>query len=121
MVVITQVIWTKKFERELRKLRDKTIKDRVKDQIEKVLDNPETGKPLRFALKGERSVYVTPYRLIYAVQGETLYLLRFVGRRSTDSSGNPVSRASCVSRPRHSKDGQKDQVARFKRSSELKE
>jgi mRNA-degrading endonuclease RelE of RelBE toxin-antitoxin system len=82
LVVITQVIWTKKFERELRKLRDKTIKDRVKDQIEKVLDNPETGKPLRFALKGERSVYVTPYRLIYAVQGETLYLLRFERRKT---------------------------------------
>jgi mRNA-degrading endonuclease RelE of RelBE toxin-antitoxin system len=82
LVVITQVIWTKKFERELRKLRDKTIKDRVKDQIEKVLDNPETGKPLRFALKGERSVYVTAYRLIYAVQGETLYLLRFEHRKT---------------------------------------
>jgi mRNA-degrading endonuclease RelE of RelBE toxin-antitoxin system len=82
LVVITQVIWTKKFERELRKLRDKTIKDRVKDQIEKVLDNPETGKTLRFALKGERSVYVTPYRLIYAVQGETLYLLRFEHRKT---------------------------------------
>ncbi len=82
MVVIAQVIWTKKFERELRKLRDKTIKDRVKDQIEKVLDNPEAGKPLRFALKGERSVHVTPYRLIYAVQGETLYLLRFEHRKT---------------------------------------
>ena len=81
MVAVTEVIWTKKFERELRKLRDKPIKDRVKHQIEKVLDNPETGKPLRFALKGERSVYVPPYRLIYAVQGETLYLLRFEHRK----------------------------------------
>ena len=80
MVVITEVVWTRKFERELRKLRDKTLKDRVKDQIEKILDNPETGKPLRFALKGERSVYVPPYRLIYAVQGATLYLLRFEHR-----------------------------------------
>ena len=81
MVVITEVIWTKKFERELRKLRDKTAKDRVKHQIEKILDNRETGKPLRFALKGERSVYVPPYRLIYAVQGATLYLLRFEHRK----------------------------------------
>ena len=81
MVVITEVIWTKKFERELRKLRDKTIKNRVKKQIEKILDNPETGKPLRFALKGERSVHVPPYRLIYAVQGATLYLLRFEHRK----------------------------------------
>ena len=81
MVVITEVVWTRKFERELRKLRDKTLKDRVKDQIEKILDNPETGKTLRFALKGERSVYVPPYRLIYAVQGTTLYLLRFEHRK----------------------------------------
>jgi mRNA-degrading endonuclease RelE of RelBE toxin-antitoxin system len=82
LVVITEVVWTRKFERELRKLRDKTLKDRVKDQIEKILGNPETGKPLRFALKDERSVYVPPYRLIYAVQGETLYLLRFEHRKT---------------------------------------
>jgi len=81
LVVITGVVWTKKFERELRKLRDGTIKDRVKEQIKKILDDPETGKPLRFALKGERSVYVPPYRLIYAAQGSTLYLLRFEHRK----------------------------------------
>lgn len=81
MVVIREVVWTKKFERELRKLKDKTVKDRVKEQIEKILDKPEAGKPLRFALKGERSVYVPPYRLIYAVQGATLYLLRFEHRK----------------------------------------
>jgi addiction module RelE/StbE family toxin len=81
LVAITQVIWTKKFERELRKLRDGTIKDRVKEQIEKILDDPESGKALRFALKGERSVYIPPYRLIYAVQGATLYLLRFEHRK----------------------------------------
>ena len=80
MVAITEVIWTKKFERELRKLKDRTIKDRVKEQIQKTLDNPETGKPLRFTLKGERSIHIPPYRLIYAVQGATLYLLRFEHR-----------------------------------------
>jgi len=82
LVVIREVIWTKKFERELRKLRDKTVKHRVKEQIEKILDNPETGKPLRFGLKGERSIHVPPCRLIYAVQGATLYLLRFEHRKA---------------------------------------
>jgi len=81
LVVIREVVWTKKFDRELRKLRHKTVKDRVKEQIEKILDNPETGKPLRFAPKDERSVYVPPYRLIYAVQGAPLYLLRFEHRK----------------------------------------
>ena len=82
MVVITEVVWTRKFERELRKLRIEALKGRVKDQIEKILDNPETGKPLRFALKSERFVYVPPYRLIHAMQGETLYLLRFEHRKT---------------------------------------
>ena len=81
MVTIKEVIWTKKFEREFRKVRDRTVKGRVKEQISKILDSPETGKPLRFALKGERSLHVPPYRLIYAVQGETLYLLRFEHRK----------------------------------------
>jgi len=81
LVVVREVVWTKKFERELRKLRDGAVKNRVKEQIEKILDNPETGKPLRFALKGERSIYVPPFRLIYAVRGETMYLLRFEHRK----------------------------------------
>ena len=81
MVRIREVVWTKKFEREVRKVRDRAVKDRVKDQIEKILDNPETGKPLRFALKGERSIHIPPCRLIYAVQGATLYLLRFEHRK----------------------------------------
>ncbi len=82
MVKIRQVVWTKKFERELRKLKDRAVKNRVKKQIEKILENPETGKPLRFHLTGERSVYIPPYRLIYSVQGETLYLLRFEHRKA---------------------------------------
>jgi hypothetical protein len=53
----------------------------VKQQIEKILDNPEAGKPLRFVLKDERSVYVPLYRPIYAMQGEMLYLLRFEHRK----------------------------------------
>ncbi len=81
MVKIRQVVWTDKFERELRKLKDRATKERAKKQIEKIIQNSETGKPLRFNLKGERCVYVPPYRLIYAVEGETLYLLRFEHRK----------------------------------------
>ena len=82
MVVIRNVIWTEKFERELKKVKDKTVKGRVKKQIRKILEDPETGKPLRFELKGERSIRIPPYRLIYAVEGDTLYLLRFEHRKA---------------------------------------
>jgi len=81
LVTIREVVWTKKFEREIRKLKDGALKKRVKEQIAKILDAPEAGKPLRFALKGELSIYVEPYRLIYAIKEETLYLLRFQHRK----------------------------------------
>jgi mRNA-degrading endonuclease RelE of RelBE toxin-antitoxin system len=81
LVVVREVVWTRKFERELRKVRDRALKDRVKEQIKKIVDNSDVGKPLRFALKGEHSIYIPPYRLIYSVRNETLYLLRFEHRK----------------------------------------
>jgi mRNA-degrading endonuclease RelE of RelBE toxin-antitoxin system len=81
LVTIRNVIWTDKFERELRKVRDKELKARARKRIKEVVENPEIGKPLRFELKGERSVRIPPYRLIYAVKGDTLYLLRFEHRK----------------------------------------
>lgn len=82
MVAIRTIVWTEKFERELKRLKDKAVKGRVKKQIEKILENPEAGKPLRFELKGERSIYIPPYRLIYASRGDTLYLLRLEHRKT---------------------------------------
>ena len=80
-MVIKEVIWTQKFEDELKKVKDTAIKERTKKQIEKIIKNPEVGKPLRFKLKGERTVYIKPYRLIYSVIGDKLYLLRFEHRK----------------------------------------
>ncbi len=52
-----------------------------KKQIVKVIQGPETGKPLRYNLKGERTVYVKPYRIIYTFAHNILYFLRFEHRR----------------------------------------
>jgi addiction module RelE/StbE family toxin len=82
LVEIRSVIWTQKFEREFRKLKDKAIKDRVRKKIREILEDPEIGKPLRLDLKGERSIRIPPYRLIYAAEGDTLYLLRFEHRKT---------------------------------------
>jgi len=82
LVEIRNVVWTRKFETELKKLRDRAVRERVKKQIEKVLENPEAGKPLRFELRGERSLRIPPYRLIYALEGDTLYLLRLESRKT---------------------------------------
>lgn len=80
-MVITQIIWSDKFKKEVSKIKDSKLKEKLKKQIQNIVESPELGKPLRYDLKGERTVYVKPYRLIYAYQGTVLYLLRFEHRK----------------------------------------
>ncbi len=74
---MVRVVYSKEFEEDVRKIRDNALKKRLIKQVEKILKNPETGKPLRYNLKGERSVYVPPYRLVYALIDDKIFLLRF--------------------------------------------
>ncbi len=54
------------FEKTIRKIKDETLKLRVKKQIQKIIENPNIGKPMRFGRKGTRELYVPPFRLAYA-------------------------------------------------------
>jgi len=85
MVAIRFIIPTDKFERDVR-IKDKGVKDKLQKQIDKVADDPEIGKPLRYNLRGEWSIYVRPYRLIYKVEGDKLILLRFEHRKEVYES-----------------------------------
>lgn len=80
-MVITQIIWSDKFRKEVTKIKDSKLKEKLQKQIQNIVESPELGKPLRYNLKGERTVYVKPYRLIYAYQRTILYLLRFEHRK----------------------------------------
>ena len=53
------------FEKKIKKINDNLLKSKVKTQISKIIDFPEIGKPMRYARKGTREVYVTPFRLSY--------------------------------------------------------
>ena len=81
METIKEIIWTQKLEQDFKKITDRGIQERVERQIRKVTENPDFGKPLRYSLKGEWSIYVRPYRLIYKVEGDKLILLRFEHRK----------------------------------------
>jgi mRNA-degrading endonuclease RelE of RelBE toxin-antitoxin system len=59
---------------------DKFLLIKLQAQIVKIIDNPEIGKPLRYT-RGERSIYVHPFRLIYAIRGDELILLKFDHRK----------------------------------------
>jgi addiction module RelE/StbE family toxin len=81
MVDIKFIVPTEKFEDDVKKIRDKSLKEKLQKQIDKITENPAFGKPLRYSLRGEWSIYVKPYRLIYKVEGDRLILLRFEHRK----------------------------------------
>lgn len=80
-MVITQIIWSDKFKKEVTKINDNKLKEKLTKHIQNLVEDPELGKPLRYDLKGERTVHVKPYRLIYTYHGTVLYLLRFEHRK----------------------------------------
>jgi len=68
-----------KFIKDIKRLDDFSLK-KIEKQIMKILENPEVGKPLKYK-KGERSLYIKPFRLVYALREEELILLKFDYRK----------------------------------------
>lgn len=54
------------FEKRFRKIKNQSLKDRLKKQIAKIIDNPGIGKPMMHSRKGTRELYVYPFRISYA-------------------------------------------------------
>jgi mRNA-degrading endonuclease RelE of RelBE toxin-antitoxin system len=59
------VLFDSSFEKVIKKIKDKLVKDKIKKQIRKIIESPKIGKPMRYTRKGTREVYVSPYRLSY--------------------------------------------------------
>ena len=53
------------FKKKVRKIKDASLRERVKKQIRKIVLSPGIGKPMKYARKGTREVYVPPFRLSY--------------------------------------------------------
>lgn len=76
------IIATDSFQRAINKIKNADIQERIKKQIFKISEEPETGKPLRYDLKGARTLRVSPFRIIYAFKENKIYLLKFEHRGS---------------------------------------
>ena len=48
------------------RIKEIALKERIIKQFEKIKENPEIGKPMRYTRKGTREVYVSPFRLSYS-------------------------------------------------------
>ena len=51
------------------------------EKIKKIIENPEVGKPLKY-YRGERTLYVKPFRLVYAIRQDEIILLKFEHRKN---------------------------------------
>jgi|TARA_Y100000310_G_scaffold308415_1_gene351509 mRNA-degrading endonuclease RelE of RelBE toxin-antitoxin system len=60
---------------------DNFLLKKLRLQILKILDDPNIGKPLKYK-RGERSLYIRPFRLIYSVREEEIILLKFEHRKN---------------------------------------
>ena len=54
------------FEKTIKKIKSLSIKIQLKKQIKKIIDNPYIGKPMRYARKNTRELYIKPLRLAYS-------------------------------------------------------
>ncbi|MFC1696962.1 type II toxin-antitoxin system RelE/ParE family toxin [Nanoarchaeota archaeon] len=58
------------FEKKIRKIKNFSLKDQVKNQIRKIVKNPKLGKPMKYDRKGTREIYIGSFRLSYAYLDE---------------------------------------------------
>lgn len=67
--------YQKDFLKAISKIKDNACKSKIKKQVEKIIDNPEIGKPMMYSRKGTRELYVAPYRLAYAYTNNKILFL----------------------------------------------
>lgn len=59
-------------------------RDKLEKQIKKIIKNQKVGKPLRYK-RGEKSLYIKPFRLVYAIRDNEIILLKFGHRKNVYS------------------------------------
>jgi len=62
---MVEIEFERRFKKQVQKTKDNSLKQRLKKQIAKIQENPEIGKPMRYARQGTREVYLPPFRLSY--------------------------------------------------------
>jgi len=74
--MVREITRSPNFIKQIEKL-DNSYVPRIQKLIQKIIENPEIGKPMRFGRKGTREVYASPFRLSYFYDKatDTLFLL----------------------------------------------
>tara|TARA_Y100000310_G_C20601410_1_gene773250 strand:- start:947 stop:1189 length:243 start_codon:yes stop_codon:yes gene_type:complete len=72
---VVKVIFDQYFKKNFKKIKHRELKEKIIKQISKIKDNPEIGKPMKYTRKGTREIYISPFRISYKVEEDTIYIL----------------------------------------------
>lgn len=72
---MVKVVFDPYFKKNFKKISDDKLKSKIIKHISKIKDNPEIGKPMKYARKGTRELYIKPFRISYLFEKEIVYLL----------------------------------------------
>lgn len=76
------IIFSEEFKKEYQKIRDERTRLRIIKIVKKIAKDPTIGKPLKHELKNHRSARITPFRLIYRIERNTLIVNWFEHRKT---------------------------------------
>ena len=75
-----EIVFSKKFQKEFMKIKDRSLLLRIASQINKLGKMPYSGKPLKYNFKNYRSLRVTPFRIIYRIDNDKI-IVNCLGHR----------------------------------------
>ena len=77
-----QIIFSEEFRKEFKRIKNKSTRLKIIKQLKKLEQVPESGKPLRYDLKGYRTIRVVPFRIIYRIEKDSIIINCFNHRKN---------------------------------------
>ena len=75
------IIFSDEFRKEFQKIKDQTVRLRIIKQLKKLEHMPDAGKPLSYNLRNHRSIRISPFRIIYKLEGNSIIINCFDHRK----------------------------------------
>ncbi|MBT7706500.1 type II toxin-antitoxin system RelE/ParE family toxin [archaeon] len=76
-----RIIFSEKFKKDYKRVKDKKVRTRILKQISKIALQADIGKPLGNKLKNHRSLRIKPFRIIYRVEDGSIVVVCFDHRK----------------------------------------
>jgi len=74
---LVEIIFNDNFKKDYIKIKDELLKEKIIKQIQKIKENPEIGKPMRYSKKRTKELYISPYRISYYIKNNIIYISAF--------------------------------------------